>query len=376
MQFTYEMPSRLISGRNCVREKAGEMKSFGKKAIIVTGRHSAKENGALEDLLFALKKNEQDYVIYDQAIPNPTIACAREGAKLAREEKVDFVIAIGGGSPMDTGKAIALMAKMELEDAELFSCSYDEGALPIVCIPTTAGTGSEVTRVSVLIYSEKETKCSIGGRAMFPKLSYLDGKYMEKLSREVTLNTAIDAMSHAIEGMLSLAASPMSDRLGEESLCLLSSYLPKIDQLEKNPEILSPEDRDQLLYAAMLAGMVIANTGTNVVHAMGYGLTCFQGTDHGRANGLLMAAYLKKMAEELPDRVSYILQCMGYQSLDEMKESWAALLGERESLTEKELEKYTDIVIHTKAGSLAKCKKRVSAEEVKEIYRTSIRMTE
>lgn len=146
--------------------------------------------------------------------------------------------------------------------------------------------------------------------------------------------------------------------------------------MEKNPEILSPEDRDQLLYAAMLAGMVIANTGTNVVHAMGYGLTCFQGTDHGRANGLLMAAYLKKMAEELPDRVSYILQCMGYQSLDEMKESWAALLGERESLTEEELEKYTDIVIRTKAGSLAKCKKKVSAEEVREIYRTSIRMTE
>ena len=376
MEFSYEMPTRLVSGRNCVREKAGEMKAFGKKAIIVTGRRSAKENGALEDVLFALEKNGQEYVLYDQAVPNPPISCARAGAKLAQEEAADFVIAIGGGSPMDTGKAVALMAKTELEEEALFSKSYDEGALPIVCIPTTAGTGSEVTRVAVLTYPAKETKCSIGGRAMFPKLSYLDGKYMASLSREVTINTAIDAISHAVEGMLSKAASPMSDSLGEESIRILASYLPKIDRMERESEKLSLEDRDRLLYAAMLAGMVIANTGTNVVHAMGYGLTYFQGTDHGRANGLLMAAYLKKVEEEAPEKVGHILQIMGYESTDDLKEKWAAFLGERESLTEEEIEKYTDIVLRTKAGSLAKCIKTVSAEEIRQIYRSSIRMRE
>ena len=376
MEFSYEMPTRLISGRNCVREKAGEMKAFGKKAIIVTGRHSAKENGALEDILFALQENGQDYVLYDQAIPNPPISCARKGAKLAAEEGADFVIAIGGGSPMDTGKAVALMAKKELEDEQLFSRSYDEGVLPIVCVPTTAGTGSEVTRVAVLTYPAKETKCSIGGRAMFSRLSYLDGKYMAALSREVTLNTAIDAISHAVEGMLSKAASRMSDRLGEESIRILASYLPKIDQMEGKSEGLSLEDRDRLLYAAMLAGMVIANTGTNVVHAMGYGLTYFLGTDHGRANGLLMAAYLKKVEEEQPEKVGHILQVMGYESTDDLKEKWAAFLGERECLTEEEIEKYTDIVLKTKAGSLAKCIKGVSAEEIRQIYQSSIRMRE
>lgn len=211
---------------------------------------------------------------------------------------------------------------------------------------------------------------------MFPRLSYLDGKYMNELSREVTLNTAIDAISHAVEGMLSKAASPMSDRLGEESIQILASYLPKIDRMEENADELSLEDRDQLLYAAMLAGMVIANTGTNIVHAMGYGLTYFQGTDHGRANGLLMAAYLKKVEEEAPEKVGHILEFMGYENVDDLKEKWAAYLGERESLTEEELEKYTTVVLETKAGSLAKCIRSVSAEEIRQIYRSSVRMRE
>lgn len=374
MQFTYEMPTRVISGRNCVIEKAGEMKRFGQKAIIVTGKHSAKINGALEDMKTALAANGQDYVIFDQAIPNPTIESAREGAAFAKKEKVDFVIAIGGGSPMDTGKAIALLARQELRDGELFARSYDEGALPIVCLPTTAGTGSEVTKVSVLIYPEKETKCSIGGRAMFPKLSYLDGKYMNTLGRETTLNTAIDAISHAVEGMLSKAASPMSDRLGEESIAILASYLPKIGQMEEKDAILTEEERDELLYAAMLAGMVIANTGTNIVHAMGYGLTYFQGTDHGRANGLLLAAYLELVQTEYAEKVEHILKTMGYESLEAFREEMKALLGERESVSEEEVEQYTRIVLTAKASSLAKCIRAASEEEVKEIYRKSLPM--
>lgn len=370
MNFICEMPTRVIAGRGCVIEHAEEMKRFGSRALIVTGKHSARRNGALADVEEALRKNGQTYAVFDGAVPNPPIDTAVKGGRCAREEKADFIIAIGGGSPMDTGKAAALLACRDLGEEELFMKPYDEGALPIVCVPTTAGTGSEVTRVAVLTSAAKQTKRSVAGRAMFPKLSFLDGKYMHDLGRETTLNTAVDAMSHAIEGIFAKGASPVTDAAALESVRILSGYLEKMDHLEEQP--LTDEDRDRLLYAAMLAGTVIANTGTNLVHAMGYNLTFFKGSDHGRANGLLLSSYLEFVSRSYPEKVRTVLNQMGMKDLAQWKGTLAELFGTRETLSEEELDRFTRHVQETKRSSYEKCIAPVTAEDIRRIYRESL----
>ena len=141
MKLQYWMPSRFILEENCVRNHAGDFAGYGKKALIVTGAGSAKRTGALDDMLFALAQNGQDHAIFDRAEPNPSIESVYSGAEFARSEGVDFVVAIGGGSPMDSAKAIALLAVQDIPKAKLFSGPYDERILPMVFVPTTAVQG-------------------------------------------------------------------------------------------------------------------------------------------------------------------------------------------------------------------------------------------
>ena len=166
MKFGYYMPVKLVCGRDCVRENAALFAPFGKKALIVTGK-SSKTNGALADAEEALSSNGQSSCVYDKVPPNPTVASVREGGRLAREFGAEFIIAIGGGSPMDAAKAIAMLARQEAED--IFSYAPSDDVLPMIHIPTTAGTGSEVTPYSILTNDEKQTKTSISNPAFFSK---------------------------------------------------------------------------------------------------------------------------------------------------------------------------------------------------------------
>ena len=332
MEFQYYMPVRLVCGRDCVRERADLFSGFGKKALIVTGKSSAK-NGALADTEAALSANGQKWLVYDSIPPNPTVASVREGGRLARGFGAEFVVAIGGGSPMDAAKAIAMLAKQEAED--IFSYSATGDVLPMLHIPTTAGTGSEVTPYAILTNDEKETKTSISNPAYFPKIAFLDGKYMRGLPQSTTVYTAVDAMSHAMEGMLSVRAGALSDALARESLRILHGELPALAKGEY-----TDGDRDALLYAATLAGMVIANTGTCAVHSMGYSLTYFHGAPHGRANGLLLPEFFAVCEEKSPARAKEILHAAGFASHKEFAEALAPLLGKREAIADDRLRAY------------------------------------
>lgn len=140
---------------------------------------------------------------------NPTVECVYDGAETAMEEEVDFVIAIGGGSPMDSAKAIALLAVSDIERKNLFDGNIGNKALPMIHIPTTAGTGSEVTPYAILTNHEKQTKKSIASPCLFPTYALLDAKYTKNLGLATTVNTAIDSLSHSVEGMMSKRANIM-----------------------------------------------------------------------------------------------------------------------------------------------------------------------
>lgn len=362
MEFNYFMPTKIYAGDDCINKNAGVLKAFGKKAMIVTGKHSAKVNGSLDDVIKALKSNGQEYCIFDKVMSNPTIAISYEGAEFAKSEKVNFTIAIGGGSPMDAAKAMALLASQDINEEDLFKGNYKDCVMPLVLIPTTAGTGSEVTQYSILTNDRLETKTSIASPLLFPKATFLDGKYMMGLGLATTINTTIDALSHALEGMLSKRAGVMSDCLATKSAGLIAEAIPEL----KSGNI-SKETRDKLLYASTLAGMVIANTGTTSVHAMGYSLTYFKDIDHGRANGLLLGETLQFIETKNKDIVKKLLTPMGLSNAKELTDILYELFGEKEDITEEELVKYTSIA--KKSGNITNGQVPPDEETILNIYK-------
>ena len=264
---------------------------------------------------------------------------------------------------MDAAKAIATLAVQDRTDEEIFAGGYAPVALPMAHVPTTAGTGSEVTPYSILTNDAKRTKTSITSPAMFPHLAYLDGKYMRDLPVATTINTALDAFSHAVEGMLSRNATPLSDALARESLRILYPLLPKTSGA------LTLEERDTLLYASALAGMTIAQSGTTAVHGMGYSLTYFYNIDHGRANGLLLGATLRLCEKKGVPALQEILSACG-DTLGGVCATIDTLLGEREAIPAARLEEFAAAVSEK---HIKKSKYEPTAEEVRVIFFTSLR---
>ena len=331
----WNMPTQVFFSDNCLAEHADVFK-LGKKALIVTGHNSSKINGSLADVEAALAKNSIPYAVFDKVPGNPDIAICYEGAEVARKEQADFIVAIGGGSPMDAGKAIALLAVNDTPEDKLFAGEW-KSVLPVICIPTTAGTGSEVTQYSILSDDKAQTKRAIASPLIFPKIALLDSKYQLALPRATTVNTALDALSHNVESMLSIRSTPLSSAVAKSGVEAFRKSLKALTD-----DALTADDRANLIYASTTGGIAIAQTTTNIVHALGYSLTYFRHIDHGRANALTLGAYLTYMNEHVPDKVAEVLAALKLKSTDEFKTMIDTLLGEKEKFTEEELKGYVE----------------------------------
>lgn len=368
MSFSYAMPTKIIAGEDCIRKNSAIFSKYGKKAMLVTGRKSAVLNGSEADVLFALEKEGMECLVFNRVMSNPTTACTYEGAKMAKENKVDLIIAIGGGSPIDAAKGIAILASQDIEEEDLFSGKYQDCVLPIIAIPTTAGTGSEVTQYSILTNDKLETKSSIATELIFPKVAFLDPKYMLSLSIVNTINTTVDALSHAVEGMLSIRANTISDALAMRSISMIMETLTRLVEAKEVDDLslLDLNIREKLLEASTLAGMVIAQTGTTVVHAMGYSLTYFKEIDHGRANGLLLGTYLSLVEKKKPELVNRILEAMNLESISAFEECMDAVFGEKELVSIEEIELFSKKAIATK--NITNSQVAPSEKELREMF--------
>lgn len=366
MNVRYFMPTRVFIGPGCVKANAPRFSSLGSSALVMTGRSSARLNGSAGDVRAALESLGIRYRFYEEIEPNPTIADCRKAAGVAREFEADFVIGIGGGSPLDAAKATALLARNDLVDSAIFANSYPKPALPIVAVPTTAGTGSEVTQFSILTNDSITSKSSIAWDGIFPSIALLDAAYTESLPRAVTVNTALDALSHAIEGYLANKSDPMSRTLALESMGVICRSLRRLEGAS-----IAREVREDLLFASNMAGMVIAQTFTTAVHGMGYSLTYFRHIDHGRANGLLLGAYLAFIARDFPKPVAEVLSACGAPSLAALRDLLDGVLGERESIGEDEIARFSSLAIKT--GHIANTMKTPTEGDLAAIYRESFR---
>ncbi len=339
----FYLPTKIFKGKDCVIENKEQL-ILGTRAFIVTGHTSGRLSGALDDVERVLNSRNIPYAVWDKTGNNPTVEECFEAGREAREFNADFVIGIGGGSPLDAAKAVAVYAvNPQMSPMDIYKCDYPAKPLPMAAIPTTAGTGSEATQYSVLTVKTEETKKSFSTEDTFYKVAFLDGKYTQNLPLHITRNTAVDALSHLVESYTNTRATDMTEYIALKGMRIWGK---KINALVNGE--LTTEDRDDLLWASTLGGIVIAQTGTTIVHSMGYPLTFFKGIPHGMANGMLLEQYLKNAERTIPEKVEILLLNLGLDSVEALGEILEKLLPNEYTFTKAETDKWAQSTIKAK----------------------------
>lgn len=349
MQMNFTLPTRLFTGKGCVIQNASELSALGKKALIVTGQSSAVKSGALNDVVSALSLQNVGYALYDKIEQNPTFESCKEASLLAVRENADFIIGIGGGSPLDAAKAVAVLATDERLDADgLYAFDYTaRRPLPIAAVGTTAGTGSEVTPVAVI--TTNGLKKSLRHTRLFPTVSFGDPSYTLSLPLSFTRSTATDALAHCLESFFNRTANELSRTFALRGIAILLDTLPKIES--ENP--ISFETREALYCASLYGGLAISVTGTAFPHAMSYFLSERYGIAHGTACSAYLPAFLSHNEKAEPALYAAFLSALHTDT-----ETLLALIRQNSpcpsvSLSEKEISEL--LVRYKNNGSLKKC---------------------
>ena len=331
--------------------------------MIITGRHSAEVSGALADVKSVLDDNSVSYEIYSKASDGLTISDIYALGNTIKANKLDYIIGIGGGSTLDIAKAAAVYASNDIDPMDIYNEHYEHSPLPVVCVPTTAGTGSDTTQY-VMITLDDGTKRSYCAEECFPYSTFLDYRYTRTMPVEVSRNTAIDALCHAVESFINTKASSFSDIMALEAVRLIGK---SADALVSG--IFTDTDRENLLIAASTGGMALAYTGLNVVHAMGFQLTTRYNIPHGRANGSLLADFLFYAAKKTPMRAVQILDTFGCD-LAAFKKFISSVIPTTETFDESEIKAWVDnSIVNTVIDS---CPGGITAEDETEIYINSL----
>jgi len=308
-RFQFYLPTKVYFGQKVLENVGKETKILGKKALIVTGKSSARKTGLLQRVEKSLQRAEVETFLFEGVEANPSVETINKGTKLAKEKKCEVIVGLGGGSPLDTAKGIAILSANPGSLVDYFGRNrIKETPLPVVAIPTTAGTGSEVTPYAVFAYAENRSirKKIIADSSLFPQIALVDPELTLSLPASITADTGIDAFSHALESYLSNRSYPFNDILALEAMKLLFNYLAKAME---NPEEINI--RSHILYASLLAGMAIAQTGTILVHAMSYRLTTDLGLSHGKACALLLPSVCEFNLKQGHPKLTLLGECLG-----------------------------------------------------------------
>ncbi len=308
MKIDSYMPVRVFSGKNCLIEHSAELVKLGKRCLIVTGKHSAKLSGALDAVTDIFKSNNIDYCVFDKIEPNPFTKTCHAAGEAAREFECDYVLGIGGGSVLDASKAIAIFAlNPDLGHADIYSRNIPSKHLPVVLIGTTAGTGSEVTGVSVLTNSDTNLKKSISGTDCYADISFCDSLYTKSVSRETRISACLDALAHAVEAYCASSSNELVEAYSEKAVRLLSPYITKSDF-----DNLSDDDIESLYMASLFAGLAINIAGTCFPHTVGYYLTENHNIPHGRACAAFFDVLIERTKKYCPEKFEAISQLINY----------------------------------------------------------------
>lgn len=299
MDFQIVLPGKTLAGKGAL-SRAG-LEKYGKKPLIVTGKHTAKSAAAAELLKYAPAG-----VIFDGITGEPTVGMINSGVGAYHDNSCDYVIGIGGGSALDSAKAIAAMSALGGNIADYMGKEIDGEFPPMVLIPTTAGTGSEATKFTIITDTEKDIKMLLKGDKLLPDLAVLDHSYTFSAPKSVTAATGMDALTHAIESYTSRRANPITDTFALSALKRIFANLPTAYNEPENETA-----REQMLIAAYEAGVCINNASVTIVHGMSRPIGALFHVPHGISNAMLDIKCLGFAAQGAADKFAAAARAVG-----------------------------------------------------------------
>lgn len=314
----FQSPVKIIYGKDSITFVGKEAVSYGKKVMIVTGRNSSKKTGALQKVVDSLKENNLEVLIFDEVESDPSVKTVRRGTEKAKEQGIDFIVALGGGSALDAAKGISAMCTNAGDITDYEKSVLTKKGLPIIAIPTTAGTGSEISKFTVITDTERKIKMLIGGEAIIPKVAILDPCLTVMMPKNVTAATGMDALTHAIEAYISKVNQPMTDIYAIKAIELISENLPKAVLDGENIEA-----RQNMLMGQMYAGFAFSNASVALVHAMARPLGAYFDVAHGLANALLLPKVMEFNRPACKDKFVKVAIAMG-EKVDGLSENDAS----------------------------------------------------
>lgn len=299
MDFQIVLPGRTIAGKGAISR--AEIGKYGRKPLIVTGKYTAKSAAAAELLKYA-----PDGVVFDGITGEPTVEMINAGVRAYHENSCDYVIGIGGGSALDSAKAVAAMSALGGNIADYMGREISGEFPPMVLIPTTAGTGSEATKFTIITDTDKDIKMLLKGDKLLPDLAVLDYSYTISSPKSVTAATGMDAFTHAIESYTSRKANPITDTFALSAMKRIFANLPTAYNEPENESA-----REQMLIAAYEAGVCINNASVTLVHGMSRPIGALFHVPHGISNAMLDIKCLGFAAEGATERFAAAARAVG-----------------------------------------------------------------
>jgi alcohol dehydrogenase class IV len=308
MKFTHYRPTKIFFGSGGFQQAAELVTSLGKRVLLVTGRKAMKTLGYTGRLQTDLQGLGAVTSVYDNISASPLSREINEGVERFREWKPQVIAALGGGSVIDAAKAIdlGLTTGEKIEPYLLGERSISTVGIPLVAIPTTAGTGSEVNPISLLTDQALEIKKSMRHEGLFPAIAIVDPALTLSLNREITLDTGFDVFTHAVETYVSRAVkNPLVDMYSQEAIRMVKEYLPRV--LENGQDL---EARSRMSYASMIMGINLANSSACLPHRLQYGVGIKTGTSHGAGLRALYRSWLDKAYEYAAEKFNRVGQIL------------------------------------------------------------------
>jgi alcohol dehydrogenase class IV len=302
----FRAPQLIHFGMGCLKKVGPESARFGKRALLVSDQ-SMQKAGYVGQAVEAIKAGGVEAVVFDAVNAEPTDTVVNEGLAAYQAGKCDMVVALGGGSPIDAGKAIAALATNPVKVAEFMGLNkIAKPSAPIIAIPTTAGTGSEVTRFTIITDTSKDVKMLIVSDYIMPQAAIVDPLLTPTMPDWVSSSTAVDALTHAIESYVSRKAQPLTETLSLEAIRLIGAYLRRA---WGNPEDL--EAKHNVMLGATVAGMAFSNSSVAMVHGMSRPIGANFHVPHGQSNAILLPLVMEFSCVAAPEKYADVADAMG-----------------------------------------------------------------
>ena len=387
MEFSYFLPVNIQFGWNKVDNVADFAAPYGKKALIVTGRTSAKKSGLYDRVVAKLDAAHIEHVLFDQVDANPLTTTALDGAALAKSESCDMVIAIGGGSIMDCAKGIAFMAVNDGDINDyIFNRKTSDNALPLIVIPTTCGTGSEGNGFGVLTNPETGDKKSLRCNAIVPKVSIVDPAVMGTMPPHVLASVGFDALCHNIEAYTSKTAQPFTDALAHYAVTLLAQYLVPLYKHVKaiangQEAVLNKKQLtkawESVTLASTIGGMVINTAGVTLGHGMEHPASGLKDITHGVGLAVIEPVVVEYTWSANTEKFNSLARIFNHGDGSELGEALRLMVHELDlttnltelGFTKKDIPWLVDNVYVVATGNIANTVAEVSRNDIEVLYK-------